>query len=153
MFDVLVYVFENYLPGACPGPDALARRLAAAGFEDDEISAALNWLAGLEQAHEDGSLQRLPEAKGMRVYCPTEVNKLPADCRGLLAYLEGERAIDVTAREMIVERAMAVDAAVVSLAKFKVIVLMVMWRRQLALDHLVFEDMLAEDEDLPALMH
>ena len=48
---------------------------------------------------------------------------------------------------------MAVDAAVVSLAKFKVIVLMVMWRRQLALDHLVFEDMLAEDEDLPALMH
>jgi len=58
---------------------------------------------------------------------------------------------------MIVERAMAVDNpdnAVVSLAKFKVIVLMVMWRRQLSLDNLVFENLLEEDdEDSPPLMH
>ena len=58
---------------------------------------------------------------------------------------------------MIVERAMAVespDNPAVSLAKFKVIVLMVMWRRELSLDNLVFADLLDEDdEDNPPLMH
>ena len=153
MFDVLVYVFENYLPGACPEPDALARRLAAAGFEADEISEALNWLAGLERAQEEGSLQRVPGARAMRIYCDPELAKLPADCRGFLAFLEDEAAIDAEAREMILERAMAVDAPAVSLTKFKVIVLMVMWRRQLALDHLVFEELLAGDDELPSAMH
>ncbi len=154
MFDVLVYVFENYLPDACPEPDALARRLAAAGFEDDEISAALDWLAGLEQAQEDGGLTRQPQLKGTRVYCPIEMAKLPADCRGFLVFLEREEAIDACAREMIVDRAMAVDGPVVQLGKFKVIVLMVMWRRQLSLDNLIFEDLLAEDdEDEPSQMH
>jgi Smg protein len=153
MFDVLVYVFENYLPGACPEPDALARRLAAAGFEDEEISEALNWLAGLERAQDEDGLRCLPAASGMRIFCSEEINKLLPECRGFLAFLENEKAIDAVVREMILERAMAVDASVVSLAKFKVIVLMVMWRRQLALDHLVFEDMLAEDEDLPSAMH
>jgi Smg protein len=154
MFDVLVYVFENYLPDACPEPGALARRLAAVGFEDDEISAALDWLAGLEQAQEGGGLSRQPQPNGTRIYCQTEVAKLVADCRGFLAFLEREQAIDASAREMIVERAMAVDGPVVQLGKFKVIVLMVMWRRQLSLDSLIFEDLLAEDdEDEPSQMH
>jgi Smg protein len=154
MFDVLVYVFENYLPDACPEPDALARRLVAAGFEDDEITAALDWLAGLEQAQEGGGLCRQPQAKGTRVYCQVEMAKLSADCRGFLVFLEREAAIDATAREMIVERAMAIDGPVVQLGKFKVIVLMVMWRCQLSLDNLIFEDLLVEDdEDEPSQMH
>jgi Smg protein len=152
MFDILVYLFENYLPDACPEPDALARRLSAAGFEEEAISEALHWLAGLEQAQEDGSLNRQPV--GIRIYSEPEFAKLPAECRGFLAFLEQESAIDPMAREMILERAMAVDSPVVQLGKFKVIVLMVMWRRQLSLDNLIFEDLLVEDDevDLP-LMH
>jgi Smg protein len=48
MFEVLVYVYENYWQGdACPAPRQLSRKLIAAGFESDEIEAALNWLSGL----------------------------------------------------------------------------------------------------------
>ena len=57
---------------------------------------------------------------------------LPAECRGFLRLPRSRGAIDAVAREMIIERAMAVDSAdspAMSLAKFKVIVLMVMWRR------------------------
>jgi Smg protein len=33
MFDILVYLFENYYtPEACPSAEVLAKRLAAAGF-------------------------------------------------------------------------------------------------------------------------
>lgn len=157
MFDILVYVFENYLPEACPEPGALARKLSAAGFEEDAISEALQWLAGLEEAQEEERFHQLPQARTCRFYDETEMARLPADCRGFVSFLEQAGAIDTITREMIIERAMAVenaDGAVVSLAKFKVIVLMVMWRRQLSLDNLVFEDLLAEDdEDDPPLMH
>jgi Smg protein len=146
MFDILVYVFENYLPDACPKPDALAQRLSAVGFEEEEISEALHWLAGLEQAQEGGGLRAQPV--GIRIYSEPELAKLPADCRGFLAFLEQQGAIDPTAREMILERAMAVDNTTVYLGKFKVIVLMVMWRRQLSLDNLIFEDLLVEDDEV-----
>jgi Smg protein len=157
MFDILVYVFENYLPEACPEPGALARKLSAVGFEEDDISEALQWLAGLEQAHDEAGFHRLPEAGTHRLYDDEEMVRLSAQCRGFLCFLEQAEAIDATIRELIVERAMAVDGdenGTLSLAKFKVIVLMVMWRRQLSLDNLVFEDLLAEDEDdARPLMH
>jgi Smg protein len=157
MFDILVYVFENYLPGACPRPEALARKLSAVGFQDEAIFEALQWLDGLDQAHEDSDFRQLPAAASRRFYDEQEMRVLPVDCRGFLAFLEAEGAIDAVVREMIVERAMAVDMAgesSMTLARFKVIVLMVMWRRDLALDNLAFENLLEdEDEDEPPLMH
>lgn len=157
MFDILVYVFENYLPGACPEPEALARKLSSVGFEDDAIFEALQWLAGLEQAQEESGFRQLPKAASQRLYDEQEMLALPTECRGFLAAMESAGALDATAREMIIERAMAVDTAdspAMTLSKFKVIVLMVMWRRELSLDNLVFQDLLDEDdEDHPPLMH
>ena len=51
MFDILVYLFENYYQtDLYPDQDALARKLSAAGFERDDISDALVWLRGLSTA-------------------------------------------------------------------------------------------------------
>ena len=53
MFDVLVYLYENYWrPDACPDHDQLARKLSSAGFESDEIQEALSWLDGLASVAE-----------------------------------------------------------------------------------------------------
>ena len=42
MFDVLVYLYENYWrPDACPDHDQLTRKLSSVGFESDEIQEAL----------------------------------------------------------------------------------------------------------------
>ncbi|WIM04723.1 MAG: DUF494 domain-containing protein [Candidatus Nitricoxidivorans perseverans] len=151
MYDILVYLFENYLPDACPEPDALARKLAAAGFGDADITEALDWLAGLDQVPESGGFLHAPQPDSLRLYDPREAARLPADCRGFLAFLEAAGGIDAAVRERIVERALALEDAVVTLAKLKVIVLMVMWRRQLPLDALVFEELLAEEDDEPLL--
>ena len=41
MFDVLVYLYENYWrPDACPDHDQLTRKLSSVGFESDEIEEA-----------------------------------------------------------------------------------------------------------------
>ena len=51
MFDVLVYLYENYWrPDACPDHDQLTRKLSSVGFESDEIQEALVWLDGLAGA-------------------------------------------------------------------------------------------------------
>ena len=48
MFEVLVYVYENYWQAdACPQLDHLGRKLSAVGFDPEEIAQALTWLAGL----------------------------------------------------------------------------------------------------------
>lgn len=147
MFDVLVYVFENYLPDACPKPEVLAVKLSAAGFPEDEISEALDWLAGLEAVRAAAGFHRPPQPGLMRIYDEDETSRLSADCRGFLAFLEQAGAIDAAVREMILERALAVGDAPVSLGRFKVIVLMVMWRQQLSLDSLIFEELLADDDE------
>ena len=42
MFDVLVYLYENYWrPDACPAHDQLTRKLTSVGFESEEIEDAL----------------------------------------------------------------------------------------------------------------
>ena len=150
MFDILVYLFETYYrPDACPEPEVLARKLSAAGFEQDDISAALEWLSGLERLAEVEVEGRPAGARSLRLYCATELTKLPVQCRGFLAFLENAGGIDAMLREMIIERAMVLPETTVSLSKLKIIVLMVMWRRHQAVDTLLLEELLSEEEDQP----
>jgi Smg protein len=59
MFEVLVFVYENYWRGdACPELEQLGRKLSAHGFEADEINEALVWLDGLNLAAQNTQLQR-----------------------------------------------------------------------------------------------
>ena len=149
MVDILVYLFENYLPDSCPGGDALARKLTAAGFDDEEISEALDWLAGLEQAQDVTRVPRRPDARSQRVFSPEERATLSADCLDLLVFLERAEAVDDHLREMILDRALAIGDPQLSLAKFKVVILAVMWRRQQAMEALLLEELLAEDDEEP----
>lgn len=159
MFDILVYLFETYAqPGVFPASGVLMRKLSAVGFEQEDISAALEWLSGLENlAEEDYRHHRMAGARGvrpMRLYCEQEMARLPAECRGFLGFLEEAGAIDGVLREMIVERAMVLRDASVPLAKLKIIVLMVLWRRHPAmesLDTLLLEELLSAEDGLPVL--
>lgn len=153
MFDILVYLFETYAqPGAFPERKELARKLSAAGFEQDDIAAALEWLSGLEHLGESG----LCDASGVsahRVYCAIEEKKLPIECRSFLYFLENAGAIDGVLREMIVHSAMALHEAAVSLDKLKIIVLMVLWRRHEPVDMLLLEELLCAEDETPSFTH
>lgn len=146
MIDILVYLFENYLPEACPEPAVLARKLSAAGFETDDISAALSWLDGLA-GEESGRRCSPAHAGSMRIYDEEEQERLPAACRGFISFLEQHDAVDASLREAIIERALALPDAAVSLDRLKVIVLAVIWRYRHEVDALILEELLAEDSD------
>lgn len=143
MFDVLVYLYENYgALHACPDADSLTRRLTAAGFEDEEISEALAWLSGLEQVTQE-SIAVGPESNhAFRIYAALEIDRLGADAIGFLSFLEHAAQLTPTQREIVIERALATDETPIPLEMLKVIVLMVLWSQQADIDVLLLEELL-----------
>jgi len=152
MFDILVYLFENYYQSDIyPDQDALARKLSAAGFEHADISEALVWLQGLA-ATPPGTLDdRLSQSSAIRSYAESEASKLGVDGRGFLSFLETAKVLTPVLREIIIERVMALPQARVDLEKLKLIVLMVLWSQKHTIDSLVLEELLSDRAQL--LMH
>ena len=148
MFDILVYLFENYSAfHACADSDAVTRKLTAAGFAKDEISDALAWLQGLERVTQEATLVSEASAGAFRVYAGFEVERLGSDAIGFIAFLEAAGQLSAAQREIVIERALAVADAPVSLDKLKVIVLMVLWCLEADIDVLVLEELLDDGED------
>ncbi len=148
MFDILVYLFENYVHAeACPEADQLARKLSAAGFEDDEITDALEWLSGLRQVSLERPAITPPGAGSVRVFAPEEEARLDVDCRGFVTFLESAGILDPTMRELIIERALALEGFSLNLHRLKIIVLMVMWQQDKPLDVLILDELLAEENE------
>jgi len=148
MFDVLVYLFENYSAfNACADADALTRKLTAAGFAEDEITDALAWLQGLERVSQDAAVLNEATPGAFRVYAGFEVERLGCEAIGFLAFLESAGQLSATQREIVIERALAVTDAPVSLDKLKVIVLMVLWCQEADIDILVLEELLDDGEE------
>ncbi len=148
MFDILVYLVENYFPnGEYPDAETLSKRLSAAGFEDDDISQALAWLNALERFSEDGIDATFTASAGIRVFTETELAKLTTEACGFLRFLENSAVINAPQRELIIERVAALSEAGVSLEKVKLIVLMVLWNQRQPVDALVLEELLADQDD------
>lgn len=148
MFDVLVYLYENYGAfNACGDADAVSRRLMAAGFDQDEISAALTWLQGLVQVSRAAGDVHRESPGAFRVYAGLESERLGAQATGFLHFLEDAGQISPAQREIVVERALAIDEAPVSIDKLKVIVLIVLWSQQADIDILLLEELLDDGED------
>jgi Smg protein len=141
MFEVLVYVYENYWRGdACPELPQLERKLSAIGFDAEEIRDALIWLDGLNLAAQstlwlDGPAPQsrdllppsFPPSDSLRIYSVAEQNHLGAECLGFITFLESAGVLPPPLREVIVDRAMAVPGEPMALDDLKIIILMVYW--------------------------
>jgi Smg protein len=147
MFDILVYLFENFFHAdAYPEPEQLALKLSAAGFEEEEISEALQWLDGLQEAGVDSLPAITPENDSVRCFGQEELARLDTECRGFLVFLESAGVLNPLTRELILERAMALSDRAVSLSRLKIIVLMVLWSQQQRMDSLILEELLSGSE-------
>ena len=154
MFDILVYLFERYIHAdACPESDQLAHKLSAAGFEDGEITEALEWLAGLRRVVESPASCASPSAGSIRLYAEEELIQLSPACRGFLAYLENTGILNSSTREMVIERAMALDDFTITLDRLKVIVLIVLWQKEQPMDTLIVDELLSCDSQDSTVLH
>jgi Smg protein len=165
MFEVLVFVYENYWQGeACPELGQLGRKLTAAGFDAEEIEAALTWLGGLRAAAHNtrvGGLDteeiglppnrplpaRAQSPDSLRVYSVAEQDHLGAQALGFVSFLESAGVLPPHMREIVMDRAMAAPGAPLALDDLKIIVLMVYWSVGEEPDALVLDE-LCEDSDM-----
>ena len=146
MFDVLVYLYENYWrPDACPEPKQLSRKLSAVGFESDEIQEALKWLDGLADTAESCTGSQVPGS--IRIYTTQERDVLGDDSIGFITFLESAGVLSAPMREMVIDRALAVGSGALELEDLKIIVLMVFWSLGEEPDALVLDELFVDSED------
>ena len=144
MLDILVYLFEHFEELGAGDPQTtadgspLSETLMEAGFEREEIDQAFGWLAGL--SGERYRAISAPSAHSVRIFSDREYEHLGHDCLAYLFALENQNAVPADLRELIIDRSMAMED--LSLEHFKIIVLMVLWSRNQAIDGLLVETLL-----------
>ncbi|MDD3884182.1 MAG: DUF494 domain-containing protein [Gallionella sp.] len=149
MFDILIYLFESYFDAdSYPKPEHLSRKLFAAGFEAEEITDVLAWLAVL-QAQDSSVYPENLTHTGVRLFSEREEHFIGLEARGFLLFSEQQRLISPVEREMIIDRAVALGQEALPLDQLKLIMLMVLWRRCQALDPLLVEDLLSATPSTP----
>jgi len=151
VFDVLMYLFENYMdegPEFHPDQEALTDELTEAGFNRRNISAAFQWLEGLSQLRDSHTAAPIvPKQGALRHYIDNERAKLDSECRGLLLFLEQSGVVDAATRELVIDRAMALEVEELSLEQLKWVILMVLFNQPgqeyayALLEDLVFDEM------------
>jgi Smg protein len=149
MFDVLMYLFENYYMDEelemSPDRESLHTELVEAGFPSSEISQAFEWLEGLTvQPH---PVQAPQTENAIRIFSERECERLDAESRGFLLFLEQMGILQPDARERVIERAMALETEDFDISQLKWVVLMVLFNQPGAeaayawMEDLVFESL------------
>lgn len=125
IFDVLIYLFENYLDedtDLLPEAEEIKTELVQAGFDSAEVSSAFDWLETLtEQSAIIPSID--PD---FRIFCEQEEKKLDIECRNFLLFLEHSGILSTVTREIVIDRAMVLENETLSLEELKWVVLMVL---------------------------
>jgi Smg protein len=133
VLDVLMYLFENYMdegPEFHPDQETLLAELSQAGFPRAEITKAFSWLEGLSALRSAGGEPFVPSATGaLRCYSAPEQAKISLAARGFLQFLEQVGVLDGAAREMVIDRVMALETEEIDLEQLKWVTLMVLFNQ------------------------
>lgn len=143
MFDILIYLFESYFDvGSYPELEKLSLKLSAAGFENDEINDAITWLSALQSPVHAGYRDDFSHS-GLRHFADLETRLISDEARRFLYFSEQQGMISPLEREMIIDRAFALQFDHLGLDQLKLIMLMVLWNRRSDLDPLLAEELLS----------
>ncbi len=129
VFDVLMYLFDNYFEEDYEinsDQESLKYELVQAGFGDNQVGKAFDWLEGLALQKDLIQSENLAEKSTLRIYGEREMEKLDVKCRGFLLFLEQSGVLNAYDREVVIDRAMALEAEETDLQQLKWVVLMVL---------------------------
>lgn len=130
--DVLVYLFQNYMSDESEveaDREAVLSELLDAGFPYGEVDKALEWLDDLAGRADEAPGLDAEAERSVRIYSPEEREKV--DCEGLGFLMDLERCgiLGAEARELIMDRVMALETEQIDIEQLKWIILMVLFNR------------------------
>jgi len=150
MFDLLVYMFEKYLSSKNNLDFAnMTSELEAAGFNNKDIESALDWFTELKEMSE-----KIPQSHSLklnnklRIYTAKEKEKFSFDGLGFILFLEQAHVLNSVEREIIIDRAMALNQNIINIDEVRWIVMMTLWNNGRENDYLFVEDSLYRTEQL-----
>ncbi len=132
MMDILMYLFETYIHSDVElkvNQDELEEELLRAGFHQEEIYKALDWLeelAALQQSDQHSTIT-MSAATSTRIYTEKEKIRLDIESRGFLLFLEQVNVLTPETREMVIDRVMGLETQELLLNDLKWIILMVLF--------------------------
>lgn len=141
MFEVLVFMFENYFAHhALPDNDIMAQELSAAGFEQHDIAGAFDWFEEMK------IMQIAPPAiyshkhSGLRIFSDIELKKINTESIGFILFLQQANVINDVERDLIVDRAMALKQKEITIEEMRWITMIALWNEGREKDYLFVED-------------
>jgi Smg protein len=143
MFEVLVFMFENYIAHhTLPDNEVMTQELSAAGFEQPDIVGAVDWFHHLktmqiqpvaEYSHQHTSLRQLTEK---------ELKKINLESLSFVLFLQQAGVINDVERDLILDRAMALKQEHISIEEMRWITMIALWNVGREKDYLFVEDAL-----------
>ncbi|MDH3832195.1 MAG: DUF494 domain-containing protein [Gammaproteobacteria bacterium] len=127
VFDVLMYLFENYYMDedspVTPDRESVQQELSQAGFPTLEIDRAFLWMEGLASEPNPPDSQ---SDRSLRLFSNVEMQRLDSACRGFILFLEQMDVLTPASRELAIDRAMALENEDFDLEQLKWVILMVL---------------------------
>ncbi len=130
VLDVLMYLFENFMieeSGLQKDHKTLTAELSRAGFEHREIDKAFDWLQDLsDMCDPEIPPSTRTRVTSMRHFAAEELRKLDNEIRGFLLSLEQAGILDARAREVVIDRIMALETEDIDIDQTKWVTMMVL---------------------------
>jgi Smg protein len=142
MFEVLVFMFENYIAHhTLPNNEVMTQELSAAGFEQPDIVGAVDWF------HQMKTMLVEPAAEyshlaSMRQLTDTELKKINLESLSFVLFLQQASVINDVERDLILDRAMALKQEHISIEEMRWITMIALWNAGREKDYLFVEDAL-----------
>ena len=130
VLDILMYLFETYLDddeSEIPSEDNIRNELAKIGFQDAKVTKAFDWLDDLSVLKDDIAHKDTLESHSFRIFSPFEIEKFDQQAQGVLLDLVELGVISPGQRELIIDKALALDIAHIDQEQMKWVVLMVLF--------------------------
>ena len=130
VFDILIYLFETYLDDVqseIPSADNIRNELTRIGFHDSNVNKAFSWLDDLATLKDYKLAIKQVDENSFRTFSSVENNKFDQQAQVVLVELVNLNILTPAQREIIIDKALALDIAPINQEQMKWVVLMVLF--------------------------
>jgi Smg protein len=143
MFEVLVFIFENYIAHhALPDDEVMAQELSAAGFDRTDIVGAVNWFQEMKSMLTQPPVSYSHKHTATRMLTNAELKKINPESISFVLFLQQATVINDVERDLIIDRAMALEQDQVNIEEMRWITMIALWNEGREKDYLFVEDAL-----------
>ena len=143
MFEVLVFMFKNYFANQTILDVAeMEQELSEAGFEQDDILSAFNWFESMKSTLNTPELDYAHAKTAIRIFTANESKRIDTESLGFLIFLQQANVINDVERDLVIDRAMALNKMKISIEETRWIAMIALWSQGRDKDYSFVEDAL-----------